>query len=717
MVLKSEADNPQRRGERATSDEVQLPLREHALASITDANEDDSETDSSSTASTPLATPEIVNHTLENTAEAASRQNRGKSPEATEPVPNVLEGELTPVTTREECLPKTKKKGGLITEVKAGDQIIYQEPESEDWNKVTLTSRGYRSTSLNKNYWNAKTVGENSSDIGVNLDKVDWLKQDTQNPNGLQLEEEVEASIAFAETISEEIFVLNTETCKSSNFQIAKENEIKIWKRFDVFTEVDRRDFADTEVISCKWVETEKSGPDQEIVYKSRLCVRGFEEKNPPNGQSPTADKNILRMFLALAVAYSWKVEMMDVRAAFLQSDPLTRVVLVKPPKEFRRDSNTVWKLNKPVYGLIDAARCWYQTVKRVLEELGCTALTLDRSIYIFRHDNAFAGFLIIHVDDFLIGGNESFKKIIITQLMKRFQIRCREQDEFTYIGWHINQDENGIHVDQNTYKETIQPIKMSDCRMNQAHHQLSEVETTQYQKLLGQLQWISSQSRPDVRFKVLECSIKANKPTVEEVTNINKVVKKLKKLSYGIYLPNLSGDTSKYSIIVFCDAALNNLPGNVGSTQAFIIFLECEGKVVPLSWSSKKIARVCKVILHAECMALSVSVDQALVLKETLIETVYGEKKGPFNIPINVFTDCYSLFQNIHSDNQAQDRKVRVEVAAIREQMDLKEINSIKWVPDESQLANPLTKSTGPATRLIEVLQSGRLNAADLYC
>ena len=127
--------------------------------------------------------------------------------------------------------------------MKAGDQIIYQEPESEDWNKVTLTSRGYRSTSLNKNYWNAKTVGENSSDIGVNLDKVDWLKQDTQNPNGLQLGEEVEASIAFAETISEEIFVLYTETCKSSNFQIAKENEIKTWKRFDVFTEVDRRDF------------------------------------------------------------------------------------------------------------------------------------------------------------------------------------------------------------------------------------------------------------------------------------------------------------------------------------------------------------------------------------------------------------------------------------------------------------------------------------------
>jgi hypothetical protein len=114
--------------------------------------------------------------------------------------------------------------------------------------------------------------------------------------------------------------------------------------------------------------------------------------------------------------------------------------------------------------------------------------------------------------------------------------------------------------------------------------------------------------------------------------------------------------------------------------------------------------------------MALSVSVDQALILRETLIETVYCDKKGELTIPINVFTDCYSLYQNIHSDNQADDLKVRREVASIKEKIDLEEINSVKWVPDESQLADSLTKTTGSATKLIEVLQTGSLKAADIY-
>ena len=46
---------------------------------------------------------------------------------------------------------------------------------------------------------------------------------------------------------------------------------------------------------------------------------------------------------------------MIDIRAAFLQSDPLDRVILLKPPKQFRKDSDTLWLLLKPVYGLNDA--------------------------------------------------------------------------------------------------------------------------------------------------------------------------------------------------------------------------------------------------------------------------------------------------------------------------------------------------------------------------
>ena len=169
---------------------------------------------------------------------------------------------------------KAKDKDVLITEVKKGDKIIYQVPDSEEWNTVTLTTRGYRATSANKNYWNALTSDQ--TPIGVNLDKVDWLKDDATNPC-LEQTSGTDASIAFASAIDKEIFVLNTETCKSANFQQSKETEIETWRKFDVFTEVDRRDFANHDVISCKWVESEKSGHDQSPEHNlqvTALCQR-----------------------------------------------------------------------------------------------------------------------------------------------------------------------------------------------------------------------------------------------------------------------------------------------------------------------------------------------------------------------------------------------------------------------------------------------------------
>ena len=85
---------------------------------------------------------------------------------------------------------------------------------------------------------------------------------------------------------------------------------------------------------------------------------------------------------------------------------------------------------------MIDASRRWHKTFKRTLEKLGCKALNSDKSIYIFFFDGEFAGFIIIHVDDFFSGGNSAYKTMIIAELIMIFQIGCREQDEFKYLGW-----------------------------------------------------------------------------------------------------------------------------------------------------------------------------------------------------------------------------------------------------------------------------------------
>ena len=74
---------------------------------------------------------------------------------------------------------------------------------------------------------------------------------------------------------------------------------------------------------------------------------------------------------MSIAATQKWEIETMDVEKAFLQSRHLERDVFINPPKEATgNDRSKVWKLKTAVYGIGDAAREWYLTVKKLLKDL-----------------------------------------------------------------------------------------------------------------------------------------------------------------------------------------------------------------------------------------------------------------------------------------------------------------------------------------------------------
>ena len=154
----------------------------------------------------------------------------------------------------------------------------------------------------------------------------------------------------------------------SEKIREAKDKEIENWRANDVFEEMD---YTGQELISSRWVVTEKL-KDGEKIVKARLVARGFEEDTAELlKNSPTCSKESVRIQLAVAAANKWKCNSIDIRAAYLQGNPITRDVYLKPPEEFFNGS--VWKLKKTVYGLSDAARQWYLRVKGELLKLGMT--------------------------------------------------------------------------------------------------------------------------------------------------------------------------------------------------------------------------------------------------------------------------------------------------------------------------------------------------------
>ena len=82
--------------------------------------------------------------------------------------------------------------------------------------------------------------------------------------------------------------------------------------------------------IGSRWVITRKEKHDgQKNEYKARLVAKGFQENMKPQSDSPTALRESLKVFLAIAANMSFDLAAMDIRAAFLQSRELAREVFL----------------------------------------------------------------------------------------------------------------------------------------------------------------------------------------------------------------------------------------------------------------------------------------------------------------------------------------------------------------------------------------------------
>ena len=70
-------------------------------------------------------------------------------------------------------------------------------------------------------------------------------------------------------------------------------------------------------------------------------------------------------LVLSLAATENWAVEQMDVSGAFLKSDPIQRLVWLRPPPEANLRYGKIWRANKAIYGLADGPSYFFKTLGR----------------------------------------------------------------------------------------------------------------------------------------------------------------------------------------------------------------------------------------------------------------------------------------------------------------------------------------------------------------
>lgn len=285
---------------------------------------------------------------------------------------------------------------------------------------------------------------------------------------------------------------------------------------------------------------------------------------------------------------------------------------------------------------------------------------------------------------------------------MKTFKISSKACSTFKYLGLHVNQTKEAIYVSQSEYIEKLETIKIENDSDNERW--LTAKEKTCLRSLSGQIAWVSGQSRPDVAFDSCQISNYGKHPTVQNLKEINKAIRKIKSKEVKITLTRVE-NIRTCEIICFTDATHASLKD--GSSQgAFVIFLKCGDRIIPICWQSKKLQRVTKSPIASETLALGEGADASFLLA-SILKDIFLMKSLP---KITCFTDNKSLYDTLNTTNVTKDLRLRVDIARLRQMVEEEELK-IKWIAGKQQLADCLTKRGATPNKLLDVLESCKLS------
>lgn len=489
---------------------------------------------------------------------------------------------------------------------------------------------------------------------------------------------------------------------ESDRFDIAKEEEIQKWRDLEAFTEIEDQG---QPTISCRWVCTEKIKGNN-LVTKARLVIRGFEEDTTQlQKDSPTCSKETIRLLITLIAGKEWTMHSLDIKSAFLQGNQIQRNIIVKPPK--CANTKMLWRLNKTPYGLSDAGRQWFNRVYKELTQLGATQSKYDKATFIWYKEQETIGIMIVHVDDFLYGGTKSFQQTIIQKLHKIFRVGLEETKSFRYLGLSIEEESQGIVLSTKGYGESCKEIPTATLGADR-DRKLSAKEITSLKQISGQLNWVTTHSRPDMSFENCMIGNSISKATVRDIYSANRALRRLRENEVSLFFPRLM--LRKCVLVGFCDSSYANLPDG-GSQGAYIIFLaDSMGSYCPIAWQSRRIRRVVHSTIAAECLSAVEVAETCAFLNKSMQELI---GKDPQDIPVHIFSDNKSLVDNLHTTTSVEDRRLRIDICVLRDMCQNGEITQLRWIPTELQVANALTKKGCSSLYLYQILQ--RRNTFDI--
>ena len=498
-------------------------------------------------------------------------------------------------------------------------------------------------------------------------------------------------------------------------------------------------------VLKARFILTWKKHENGAPRAKARLVVQGFRDPDAHLGNLSTASPTLTRLsrnfIMSVATMMGMTIFTSDISTAFLQGrnfDPDSkRIIWVKLPKDGEQllglpeGHGKLMKLVKPMYGLCDAPRAWFEEATERILTMGngaivqhpldaCLFLAFDKPIHPPPPEGEDQPRLLalfgIHVDDIFgcYDENDEHTEILLKNLKGIFNFRewvtANDKNELEYCGAQITKlGENHWKIHHEKYLTKQKTITYPKERQG-SNKEVTDREKTALRGLIGGLQWPAVQSSPHLQCMVSTLAGQVSKATTSTLDTANRCLRFAKQNSdVGLEFRHI-GPKEEITFAAYSDASFASRDDLSSQGGYFLIMVHRdvttggEGAYNVIDWRSWKLARVSRSTLAAESQAAGEASD-ALLFATTFWRLIWSPwlqlddpKTAQLPNQPKLIVDAKALFdllaQKEIQAGSSTDKRTAIEVLVTQDKLQCCGAGSM-WVSSELQYSNGLTKAS----------------------
>lgn len=489
-------------------------------------------------------------------------------------------------------------------------------------------------------------------------------------------------------------------------WQVAIDKEISTLLSKSAFVFIERSSLTESEkIFTSKWVFKIKKKVDEPDIYKARVVIRGFEQRQGVDyfeTFAPTVNPTTVKIFHAICFLKKLEQRTYDIKGAYLDST-LAERILMEIPEGANIQTNLkdpIILLQKSLYGLRQSCRNFYLLLKDTLLLIGFTTFGSDNCLYKHREKEIY---VLTHVDDIKFAHDIAEKNYVEEQITKiAIYIEITPIISKTYLGLKYNITENNVEISKRELIEELIiehnlincnpksiPLSPEKDKINidsqQQQQSPTQDERKKFNSIIMTLAYYAEYACPEITYSVHRLCTYLNNPTkslMAEAIEILKYLSGCKYTSLTIAKKLSTANTSNLSsLTVYTDASWAPGPDRKSGTGYIILLNGC-----PIKWKTKKQKFITLSSVEAELAAIQQAMIELIFLIKTCLffniitnQQIYTDSQGSYNILL----DKQSLTPiSKHSDIKIKWMKEKITKHSIK----------IEWIKREDNIADIFT-------------------------